>query len=149
MTVIDQWTCVHTRQVDQERLPYYICNFGIATVDVRTVESGPTGGTEEDVYRRQTPPTTELRNPDHASGGSTPFWWVNEREKGTFDFSKVGSGGKSPGAMPDAPHTEDGTPTSQRVVSQNDLLERYDEDSRNRAGGAALSQQDLCAHSEC
>jgi hypothetical protein len=95
------------------------------------------------------PPTTELRNPDHAPGGSTPFWWVNEREKGTFDFSKVGSGGKSPGAMPDAPHGEDGTPRTQRVVSQNDLLERYDEDSRNRAGGKALSQQDLCAHSEC
>jgi hypothetical protein len=95
------------------------------------------------------PPTTELRNPDHAPGGSTPFWWVNEREKGTFDFSKVGSGGKTPGAMPDAPHGEDGTPRAQRVVSQNDLLERYDEDSRNRTGGAALSQQDLCAHSEC
>jgi hypothetical protein len=115
----------------------------------RTVESGPTGGTEEDVYRRQTPAPSELRNPDHASGGSTPFWWVNEREKATFDFSKAGSGGKSPGAMPDTPHTETGTPTSQRVLSQNDVLERYHEDSRNRAGGKALSQQDLCAHSEC
>jgi hypothetical protein len=55
---------------------------------------------------------------------------VNEREKGTFDFSKAGSGSKSPGAMPDAPHGEDGTPRSQHMVSQSDVLERYDEDSR-------------------
>jgi hypothetical protein len=126
MTVMDHWTCT-TRQV-------------IRNVCRRRGNCG---------IRQSMSLRPELRNPDHAPGGSTPFWWVNEREKGTFDFSKVGSGGKTPGAMPDAPHGEDGTPRAQRVVSQNDVLERYDEDSRNRTGGAALSQQDLCAHSEC
>jgi hypothetical protein len=76
---------------------------------------------------------SEKTNPDYAGGGSSPFPWINEREKGTFDFSKVGSGGKTPGALTQAPHGEDSLTTgSPAMLTQNDVLERYDEDGRNR-----------------
>jgi hypothetical protein len=115
----------HARVTDVNGQPHLI-----VTRQTNLAQGGHRDGTFRDINR--------LYDPEHSSGGTTPFWWVNEREKATFDFSKVGSGGKSPGAMPDTPHTETGTPTSQRVLSQNDVLERYDEDSRNRAGGKAL-----------
>jgi hypothetical protein len=120
----------------------------IDAADQRVRETNELGHLTDETFVDR-PDLVERRDPESAGGGSTPFPWINEREKATFDFSKVGSGGKSPGAMPEAPHGEDGAPRTQSVVSQNDLLERYDEDSRNRAGGGALSQQDLCAHSEC
>ena len=74
----------------------------------------------------------ERRDPDSGHGGSSPLPWINEREKQTVTISPLVVTG-SPGAMPQDPGQGSTQPQQvERTVSQNDVLERYDEDGRNR-----------------
>ena len=88
----------------------------------------------------------ELRDPDSGYGGSSPFPWINEREKPTTDLTTAGNG-KTPGAMPQDPYSDQvNTRQVQASVTQDRVLETWDEDNR-RSG--APQPIDGCFHSEC
>ncbi len=104
----------------------------------RTHESGPTGGSEDQVHRQHTPAPAELRDPDSGYSGPSPFPWLDEKQ--TFEFSSTTPG--TPGPLTQGPeHNTNQQQQVQASVSQNDVLERYDEDTRNRGKPTPIDRQ--------
>lgn len=97
------------------------------------------------------PYVNRLTNPDYVDNGS------NCRDVGCI---VKGEGGMQPldrskltkaQVLPAGPDEANGGASAggRAMVTANDVLERYDEDSRRRGGGSALRARDLCFHSEC
>lgn len=77
------------------------------------------------------PDVNRLIDPDSGYSGPSPFPWIDETNKA--DLSTAGNG-KTPGGLPDAPDQSQptGWSSGSAMYSANDVLERYDEDGRNR-----------------
>lgn len=103
-----------------------------------THESGPTGGTEDQVHRQHTPAPAELRDPDSGYSGPSPLPWLDEKQ--TFEFSSTTPG--TPGPLTQGPgHDGNQQQQVQAAVSQNDVLERYHEDGRDRGEPTPIDRQ--------
>jgi hypothetical protein len=74
---------------------------------------------------------TELRDPDSGYAGPSPLPWIDE--KPTTDLSMT-SNSNSPGALPAGPDQAEpnGHSNIAAQYTANDVLERHDEDGRNR-----------------
>lgn len=101
-------------------------------------------------YLREVNPS-QRANPDYVDGGNTCrdvgcIVKGGGQPKG-LDFKEVANG-KSPGGMPQDPHSgKTGTNQVTAAFTINDLVETWDEDSRRRGGN--IQPLDLCFHSEC
>ena len=76
---------------------------------------------------------TKLYDPDSAEGGAHPFHWIREPRNNT---QITGVGGMTPGPMPQDPNSGQIVQQAPQraLLSQDDVLTTYDEDSRPRGG---------------